>query len=45
MDEPREYHTTWSKPDKDKYDTTSVWDFFKEDTNELTCKIETDPQK
>ena len=40
MDGPREYHTKWSKPDKDKYHMISpacgIWE--KNGTNELIFK-------
>ena len=29
MDGPRDYHTKWSKPDKDKYDITYMWSLKK----------------
>ena len=45
MDGPRDYHTKWSKSDKDKYhDITSLWNLIKNDTDELIYKTETDSQ-
>ena len=44
MDGPREYHTKWSKSDRERqipYDITYMWN-LKYDTNELTYKTETD---
>ena len=44
MDEPRDYHTKWSKPDRERqtsYDTTYMWN-LKKDTNELIYKTEID---
>ena len=41
MNEPRNY-TKWSKPDKDKHDTTYMCSLKKKDTNELINKTETD---
>ena len=42
---PRDYHTNWSKAEKDKYHMISViWEIFKNDTHELIYKIETDSQ-
>ena len=38
---PRDYHTKWSKSDKDKYDITYILN-LKNDTNELICKTEID---
>ena len=43
-DGPRDYHTKWSKSDKDKYDITYMWNLKKNGTNELIYKTETDPQ-
>ena len=43
MDEPRDYHTKWSKSDRERqisYDVTYMWN-LKYDTNELIYKIET----
>ena len=42
MDGPRDYHTKWSKLDKDKY-ISHIWD-LKNDTYELIYKRETDSQ-
>ena len=42
----RDYHTKWSKPDREwqmSYDITYMWN-LKNDTNELICKTEIDPQ-
>ena len=46
MDEPRDYHTKWSKSDKDKYHMISHMQNLKKiyDTNELIYKTETDSQ-
>ena len=45
MDRPRDYHTNWSKAEKDKYHMISViCEIFKNDTHELIYKIETDSQ-
>ena len=44
MDEPRDYHTKWSKSDREReisYDITLMWN-LKSDTNELIYKTETD---
>ena len=42
---PRDYHTKWSKPDKDKYHMISlIYGILKNDTNELIYKTETDSQ-
>ena len=46
MDEPRDYHTKWSKPDRERqisYIITYMWN-LKNDTNELIYKTEIDPQ-
>ena len=46
MDGPRDYHTKWSKADRERqipYDITYMWN-LKYDTNELICKTETDSQ-
>ena len=40
MDEPRDYHTKWSKSDKNKYITYRS--NLTNDTNELICKTEID---
>ena len=45
MDGPRDYHTKWSKLEKDKYHMLSlICGIFKNDTNELIYKIEIDSQ-
>ena len=45
MDEPRDYHTMWSKPDKDKHHVILlICGIWKKDTNELIDKTETDSQ-
>ena len=48
MDGPRDYHTEWSKSDKERqisYDITHMWNLiFKNDTNDLIYKIETESQ-
>ena len=45
MDEPRDYHTMWSKPDKDKHHVILlIFGIWKKDTNELIDKTETDSQ-
>ena len=46
MDETRDYHTKWSKSDRERqipYDVTYMWN-LKYGTNESTYKIETDWQ-
>ena len=46
MDGPRDYHTKWSKSDREKqtpYDVTYMWN-LKYDTNELIYVTETDSQ-
>ena len=46
MDGPRDYHTEWSKSDRERqilYDITYMWN-LKYDTNELTYKTEIDSQ-
>ena len=43
MDGPRDYHTKWSKSEKDKYHITYMCN-LKNDTNELIYKVETDSQ-
>ena len=46
MDAPRDYHTKWSKSDRERqipYDITYMWN-LKYDTNELIYKTETDSQ-
>ena len=47
MDGPRDYHTKWSKSDRERqisYDITYMWNLKKKknDTNELIYKTETD---
>ena len=45
MNGPRDYHTKWSKPDKDKYHIYHLYaESKKNDTNELIYKIEIDSQ-
>ena len=43
MDRPRDYHTKWSKSDRERqiYDITYMWNLTY-DTNELIYKTETD---
>ena len=45
MDGPRDYHTKWSKSDRERqiYDITYMWN-LKYDTNELIYQTETDSQ-
>ena len=46
MDGTRDYHTEWSKSEREKqipYDITYMWN-LKYDTNELTYETETDSQ-
>ena len=46
MARPRDYHTKWSKSDRDRlipYDITYMWN-LKYDTNELIYKMERDSQ-
>ena len=46
MDEPRDYHTRWSKSDRERqvsHDMTYMWN-LKNDTHELINKTETDSQ-
>ena len=46
MDGPRDYHTKWSKSDRERkvsYDITYMWN-LKTDTNDLIYKTETDSQ-
>ena len=38
MDGSREYHTKWSKGDKDKYIISLIYGIPKKDTNELIYK-------
>ena len=45
MDAPKDYHTKWSKSDKDNYHITSfISGILKNDTNELIYKTEIDSQ-
>ena len=45
MDGPRDYHTKWSKSDKDKYHMISLKrGILKNDTNEFIYKREIDSQ-
>ena len=47
MDGPRDYHTKWSKSDRERqisYAITYMWNLKKNDTNELIYKRETDSQ-
>ena len=46
MDAARDYHTKWSKSERERkipYDTTHIWN-LKYSTNEPTYKIATDSQ-
>ena len=45
MDGPRDYHTKWSKSDRERqiYDITYMWN-LKYDTNELVYKTEIESQ-
>ena len=46
MDGPRDYHTKWSKSERERqipYDITYMWN-LKYDTNELIYETETDSQ-
>ena len=46
MDATRDYHTKWSKSERERqipYDVTYMWN-LKYDTNELIYKTETDSQ-
>ena len=46
MDEPRDYHTKWSKSEEERqipYDITYTWN-LKYDTNEPIYETETDTQ-
>ena len=46
MDGPRDYHTKWSKSERERqipYDITYMWN-LKYDTNALIYKTETDSQ-
>ena len=43
MDATEDYHTKWSKSEKQKYDIAHKWNLiFKNDTNELIYKTKTD---
>ena len=47
MDEPRDYHTQWSKSERERqipYDITYMWNLKKNSTNECIYKPEIDPQ-
>ena len=47
MDGPGDYHTKWSKSDKERqisYDSAYVQNLKKNDANELIYKTETDSQ-
>ena len=45
MNRPRDYHTKWNKPDKDKYPRISLMcGTLKSDTNKFIYKTETDSQ-
>jgi len=46
MDEPRDYHTKWSKSEKDKYVIPLTSRIFKKenDIDELTYKTETETE-
>ena len=47
MDGPGDYHTKWSKSEKEQqisYYIAYMWNLKKNDTNELIYKIETDSQ-
>ena len=44
MDGPRDYHSKWNKPDRERqisYDISYMW-YLKNSTNELIYKTETD---
>ena len=46
MDATRDYHTKWSKSERERqtpYDITYIWK-LKYDTNEPICETETDSQ-
>ena len=46
LDGPRDYHTKWSKSDRERqilYDITYMWN-LKNNTNKLVYKTETDSQ-
>ena len=45
MDELGDCHTEWSKSDRERetlYDSLYMWNIKRNDTNEFTCKAETD---
>ena len=43
MDEPRDYHTKWSKSDRERqYHISDI--IWQNDTNKLICKTEIDSQ-
>ena len=42
MNGPRGYHTKLRKSEKDKYDTTYMWNIKNNDINELIYKTEID---
>ena len=47
MDGPREFHTEWSKSDREgkiSYGIPCMWDLKRNDANELTYKTEQDSQ-
>ena len=45
MDGARDYHTKWSKPDREKYHMISlICESLKKDTNELVSRTERDSQ-
>ena len=47
MDEPRDYHTKWSKSDKERqisYDIAYIWNQKEKGTNKLISKTERDSQ-
>ena len=47
MDGPRDYHTKWSKSERERqipYDIAYMWN-LKYDTNELICETEEDSQR
>ena len=48
MDGPRECHTEWSKSDREGeilYNISYMWNLKRNDTNELTYKIDLQTQK
>ena len=46
MDEPRDYHTEWSKSERERqiYDIAYMGNLKKNDTNELIYRTEIDSQ-